>query len=97
MDMTTMTAFNIEIYNRIETMVRSNETKFYIRDGRWKPVKEFLFDTWQPHINRTTKNGKKAFSDYDWLVDLHSKTQFADYKHFLDVFEIVCRRWAVQR
>lgn len=95
--MITNTDISIEIYDRIVAMVRPNETKEYIRDGRWKPVKEFICKTWQAHIDVTTKRGRKVFAEYDWLEDLHSRISYADYKHFFDVYEIVCLRYAQQR
>lgn len=87
---------NREIYNRIRELVRPDEMKYYIRDGRWTSVRDWL---WTEHykISIDTKASRKEKQKFDWLDQLEKDISVKQINFFLDVFVLVAQRWAVQR
>lgn len=96
MDAHMVTAINMEVYNRIVELVRPNEAKDYVRAGRWLPVKQHVFSVWSG-LDLSTKAGKSAYRDYDWLNELFNRIHIAHHHHFFDAFQLVCMCYARQR
>lgn len=87
---------NQSIYRHIREMVRPDEMKYYIQDGRWTPVRDWL---WVEHYKRSTntKAGRKEMQKFDWLAQLEKDIPVLSIDFFLMVLVFVARRATVQR